>query len=85
MIQTVCRRIYQCQANSIVIIEKILSIYLYMYFYRLMKITVPAGVGLVALTILVDSVFWGRPLWPEAEVLWYNTVLNKSSDWGVSF
>jgi alpha-1,6-mannosyltransferase len=53
------------------------------------SIIIPAGLlgaasGLLA-TVVVDSYFWQSfPSWPELEGFYYNTILGKSSEWGVS-
>ena len=37
----------------------------------------------VAVSVLIDSWFWGYWVWPEGVVLFFNTVQNRSHEWGV--
>lgn len=65
---------------------------LFLLFTRQASLTetiIPAGAtGLIMgllISVPIDSFFWQQyPLWPELSGFYYNTVLGKSSDWGVS-
>eukprot|EP01084_Bolivina_argentea_P089486 161468_1 len=46
-----------------------------------------ASLVCIALSLCIDSWFWNgyqSPKWPEFQVLLYNTLQNRSSNWGVS-
>ncbi|CAH0767202.1 unnamed protein product [Bemisia tabaci] len=63
---------------------------LFELFYRrisllkVLRIGIPAGIVCLIITVGVDSFMWQRPLWPEGEVLYFNLILNRSSEWGTS-
>lgn len=42
------------------------------------------GVLALAITVPLDSLLWRRPLWPEGEVFFANTVGNMSANYGAS-
>ena len=54
-------------------------------FLGAVRVGLAASAGALALSLPLDSLFWGRPVWPELEVLLFNDPTSgRSSAWGTS-
>uniref|UniRef100_A0AA85J1R6 Mannosyltransferase n=1 Tax=Trichobilharzia regenti TaxID=157069 RepID=A0AA85J1R6_TRIRE len=50
--------------------------------WNFFKIIITTTIISIGCSVLIDSYFWGRLIWPELEVFYFNTILNKSGQWG---
>ncbi|XP_038982433.1 dol-P-Man:Man(7)GlcNAc(2)-PP-Dol alpha-1,6-mannosyltransferase isoform X2 [Phoenix dactylifera] len=50
--------------------------------WKAMKCCIAAALLSIGFTVLLDTVMWQRIVWPELEVFWFNSILNRSSEWG---
>jgi len=46
------------------------------------SIGIVTGVASLLVTVPLDTLLWSRLIWPEFEVWWFNTVDNRSGEWG---
>ncbi|KAJ7099376.1 glycosyltransferase family 22 protein [Mycena belliarum] len=54
-------------------------------FRRVCTVGAISTLASIALTVSIDSYFWGQPyLWPEWHSIYFNVVEGKSADWGTS-
>ncbi|EED92355.1 dolichyl-phosphate-mannose-glycolipid alpha-mannosyltransferase, partial [Thalassiosira pseudonana CCMP1335] len=53
-----------------------------MTIVQALSVGVTTGVLSLLLTVPLDSLLWGRLIWPEFEVWWFNTVDNRSGEYG---
>ena len=51
-------------------------------FFKAAAVTALAAISGAITSVCIDSLLWQRWLWPEFEVLWFNTAENKSGEWG---
>jgi alpha-1,6-mannosyltransferase len=52
--------------------------------WSLLRVALPVSLAAVAASVLVDSYFWRRWLYPEAELFHFNAVRGQSILWGAS-
>ncbi|KAG6907441.1 hypothetical protein DXG01_008869 [Tephrocybe rancida] len=52
---------------------------------KVIKVGLVSGLISLALTMTIDSYFWGKPyLWPEFAGIYFNVYQGKSAEWGTS-
>ena len=51
-------------------------------FFHFLSTGFATAIPCILISVAVDSFFWRRLLWPEALVFLFNTVQNKSAEWG---
>ncbi|KAG5716802.1 putative dolichyl-P-Man:Man(7)GlcNAc(2)-PP-dolichyl-alpha-1, 6-mannosyltransferase, partial [Termitomyces sp. T112] len=57
----------------------------YLTLRKIIAVGVISGLASLALTMFVDSYFWGKPyLWPEFSGIYFNVYEGKSVEWGTS-
>ncbi|KAF7138049.1 hypothetical protein RHSIM_Rhsim07G0037600 [Rhododendron simsii] len=51
--------------------------------WKALKCCIGTALFCIGLSVLVDTIMWKKFVWPEFQVLWFNSVLNRSSEWGL--